>query len=131
MRTSGCLLLIFLVPGHHLLAEEGKTNSPPRITAYEAKNHIDSQAVVFGKVVEIYTTDKLVRLNLGKPFPQQTFTAVIFADKTNQFSEFDKLKGKTIEVSGKIILYREKPQIILNSTNQLRIVESSLKARPK
>jgi len=130
MRTIGCLLFIFLL-GYRSLAEEAKTNAPPKITAYEAKNHIDSQAVVVGKVVEVYTTDKLVRLNLGKPFPQQIFTAVIFADKTNQFSELDKLKGKTIEVSGKIILYREKPQIILNSTNQLRIVESSLKARPK
>jgi len=131
MRIIRCFLFILLLTGYRSLAEETKTNSPPKITAYEAKNHIDSQAVVVGKVVEVYTTDKLVRLNLGKPFPQQIFTAVIFADKTNQFSELDKLKGKTIEVSGKIILYRDKPQIILNSTNQLRIVESSVKSRSK
>jgi len=123
MKTIGWVLFAFLLTGGALLGQEAKTNSPLRIPAAEATNHIDAQAVVLGKVVEVYTTDKLVRLNLDRPFPRQTFTAVIFASSTNLFPDLDKLKGKAIEVSGKITEYRDKPQIILTSTNQLKVVE--------
>jgi len=123
MKTIRWVLFAFLLTGGQLLGQEAKTNSPLRITAAEATNHIDAQAVVVGKVVEVYTTDKLVRLNLDRPFPRQTFTAVIFASSTNLFPDLDKLKGKAIEVSGKITEYHDKPQIILTSTNQLKVVE--------
>ena len=128
---SGCTLLAFILTGNLFLAQEAKTNSAPRITAAEATNHIDSQAIVIGKVVEVYTTDKLVRLNLDKPFPKQPFTAVIFGSNTNLFSNLDKLKGKTVEVSGKITEYRDKPQIILASTNQLRVIEAASETEKK
>jgi len=130
MKTIAFLLSFFLLACAAVSGQESKTNSlPAKIPASEAKEHVNAEAIVSGKVVELHKTEKLVRINLDKPFPNQPFTAVIFANKTNLFSDLDKLKGKTIEVSGKITEYRDQPQIILVSTNQLKIVES--KAEPE
>jgi DNA/RNA endonuclease YhcR with UshA esterase domain len=48
---------------------------------------------------------------------------IIFARATNQFGDLKKLEGKQVEVQGKIEDYKDKLQIILNSTNQLKVVE--------
>jgi DNA/RNA endonuclease YhcR with UshA esterase domain len=101
------------------------TNQPVRILAGEAKDHLSAQAIVTGKVAEVNKAASLVRLNFEQPYPKQVFTAVIFAAKTNLFPEIEKLQGKTVEISGKIADYRGRPQIILTSTNQLKIVEKS------
>jgi len=37
--------------------------------ASEAKDHVNAETIVFGKVVELHKTEKLVRINLDKPFP--------------------------------------------------------------
>jgi len=125
MKTIAFLLSFSLLACAAVSGQESKTNSlPAKIPASEAKEHVNAEAIVSGKVVELHKTEKLVRINLDKPFPNQPFTAVIFANKTNLFWDLDKLKGKTIEVSGKITEYRDQPQIILVSTNQLKIVES-------
>jgi len=99
------------------------TNPVIRISASEAKNHIDANAVITGKVVEVNFAERLVRLNFENPYPKQVFTAVIFAAKTNLFPEIGKLKDQTIEVTGKIADYRGRPEVVLTSTNQLRVVE--------
>jgi DNA/RNA endonuclease YhcR with UshA esterase domain len=48
---------------------------------------------------------------------------VVFARATNQFGDLKKLEGKQVEVKGKIEKYQSKPQIILNSSNQLSVIE--------
>ncbi len=112
-------------------AQETKTNSPAKIPAAEAKTHLGANAIVIGAIVEVNRAEKLVRLNFDKPFPNQPFTAVIFGDKTNLFAELEKLKGKTVEVSGKITDYRGRPQIVLTATNQLKLIETPAEAEKK
>ena len=130
MKIITVLAGIFALACGLLSGQESKTNAiAPKIPASEAKEHVNSEATVWGKVIELHKTAKLVQLNLDKPFPNQPFTVVIFATKTNLFPDLDKLKGKTIEVTGKITEYRDQPQIILASTNQLKIVEA--KAEPE
>ena len=125
MKTIAVLLAFFALAFGTVSGQESKTNSlPAKIPASEAKEHVNAEAIVSGKVIELYKTEKLVRINLDKPFPNQPFTVVIFGNKTNLFPDLDKLKGKTIEVTGKITEYREQPQIILVSTNQLKVVEA-------
>jgi DNA/RNA endonuclease YhcR with UshA esterase domain len=115
------------------LAEDAKTNAaaksaePIKIKAEEAKKHVGEEAIVRGTIAEVNKAAALVRLNFEKPFPNSVFTAVIFARNTNDFPEVDKLQGKSVEVSGKIAEYRNRPQIILNSTNQLKVVEKAEK----
>jgi DNA/RNA endonuclease YhcR with UshA esterase domain len=103
----------------------GKANAPIRIAASEAKEHIDAQAVVKGKIAEVNVGERVVRLNFDQIYPKNTFTAVIFPANTNKFPEVAKLKGKTVEVSGKIAVYRERPQIVLTNPNQVKVLEET------
>jgi DNA/RNA endonuclease YhcR with UshA esterase domain len=99
------------------------TNAAPlRVTALEARKHINTEAIVTGKVAEVNVAERLVRLNFERPYPSNTFTAVIFADKTNLFPNVRELKDKTVEVTGRIADYRGRPEIILTGTNQLKVV---------
>lgn len=99
------------------------TNTAPvRVPALDAKKHINNEAIVTGKVAEVNVALRLVRLNFERAYPSNTFTAVIFADKTNLFPNVRELKDKTVEVTGKIADYRGRPEIILTSTNQLKVV---------
>ena len=106
-------------------AQDAKTNAPTRIPASDAARHIGKERIVTGKVAEVNQTDKLIRLNFERPFPQQPFTAVIFAHRTNLFMELGELKGKTVEVQGKITIFRDRPQMVLSSTNQLTVSSSN------
>jgi DNA/RNA endonuclease YhcR with UshA esterase domain len=104
--------------------DDTKTNAVLEIKAAAAKDNVGKEASVSGTVAQISKAQGLVRLNLEKPFPNQPFTAVIFARHTNHFGDLESFKGKKIEVTGKITEYRGRPQIILVSTNQLKVVES-------
>jgi DNA/RNA endonuclease YhcR with UshA esterase domain len=59
------------------------------------------------------------------------FTAVVFSSNTNRFPDLEKLQGKTVEVTGKITEYRARPQIVLLSTNQLKVIEKEAKEPKK
>jgi hypothetical protein len=107
------------------VAQESKTNAPSKIPASQANDFVGSEKTVTGKVSEVNVAERLIRINFDKPFPNQTFTAVIFAAKTNLFPEVEKLKDKTVEVRGKIVNYRDRPQIVLTSTNQLNVVKTT------
>jgi len=127
--TGACCLLIFSVGV--LCGQEAKTNAPVKIPASEAKANIGTNAIVTGKIAEVNKTERLVRLNFENPFPKQTFTAVIFADKMSLFPEVEKLKDKTVEVSGKIVAYRERPQIVLTNASQLKVAEKATEGEKK
>ena len=122
-------LALLLALGAFLTAsaqDASTTNTPPlRVQALEAKKHINSEAIVSGKIAEVNVAERLVRLNFERPYPSNTFTAVIFADKTNLFPNVRELKDKTVEVTGKIADYRGRPEIILTSTNQLKVVTNT------
>jgi DNA/RNA endonuclease YhcR with UshA esterase domain len=106
-----------------VFAEDASTNTPAKIPSAQAKKYIGTNGIVVGTVAEVNLAEKLVRLNFDKPYPGHTFTVVIWAANTNLFPDLSKLKGKTVEVSGKITDYRERPQIVLVNTNQLKVVE--------
>jgi len=123
MKRTLTLVLPILFCGS-VFAQEAKTNAPLKIAAVEAKKHVGEEAIVTGTVAEINKIQSLVRLNIDKPYPNQSITFIVFSDKTNLFPEIDKLHGKTLEVTGKIIDYRGRPEIVLANTNQLKTVES-------
>src|SRR2546422_953040 len=72
---------------------------------------------------------KSTHLTCGKPHPNEDFTAVVFSSKTNLFEDLTKLAGKTVEVSGKVEAYHDKPQIVLNEKKQLKVIEEKADAK--
>ena len=101
-----------------------KKDSPRRIAAADAQKHLEETVIVTGKVAQVTIREKLVYVNLDKPFPDSPFTAVVFARATNQFGDLKQLNGKQVEINGKITEYRNRPQIILDNTNQLKVVDT-------
>ena len=124
------LIVLLGAFGTAVLAQDTKsaakatgTNAPIKITAAQAKDHIGALAIVTGKVAEVNGTPRLMRLNFDHPFPKQTLTAVIFSGYTNLFPNLAGLTNKMVEVTGKIIDYRSHPEIQLQKTNQLRVLD--------
>ena len=64
-------------------------------------------------------------LNLDKAYPDSPFTAVIFHGHSSFYGDANALRGKSIEIKGKIVNYRDKPDIALYSTNQLTVFDSN------
>ena len=94
------------------------------LTAEEASKHVDENGTVCGLVASAHfanrTKGQPTFLNLGKPYPDQVFTAVIWGSDRSKFgSPETSLNGKQICVTGRIQLYRSKPEIVVHDTNQL------------
>jgi DNA/RNA endonuclease YhcR with UshA esterase domain len=91
------------------------------VTNYEGKT-----ITVCSKVQSTYLTKgdkKTTYINFGKPYPNTTFTVVIFEGDLSKFkytpSEF--LKDKNICITGKVKIYKGKPEIIVTSEEQIKV----------
>jgi hypothetical protein len=90
----------------------------------EAVKHVGSNATVCGLVSSATYATRLsgepTFINLGKPYPDQEFTAVIFGTDRAKFGTPEvSLRGKRVCVIGDIRLFRGKPEIILHDPKQL------------
>ena len=94
------------------------------LTAEETSKHGDENGTVCGLVASAHfanrTKGQPTFLNLGEPYPDQVFTAVIWGSDRSKFgSPETSLNGKQICVTGRIQLYRSKPEMVVHDTNQL------------
>lgn len=93
-----------------------------KIGTAEVDRHFQESLTVTGKVAQVTIREKLVYLNLDKPYPNTPLTGIIFSRMTNQFGDLPSLKGKSVELTGRIEDHNGKLQIVINSTNQLKVV---------
>jgi len=91
------------------------------VTNYEGKT-----ITVCSKVQSTFVTKgekKTTYINFGKPYPNTTFTVVIFEGDLTKFkytpSEF--LREKNVCITGKVKIYKGKPEIIVSSEEQIKI----------
>lgn len=90
------------------------------ISPQEARQHVGSFATVQGTVVQVSTSNGgTTFLNFGARFPDHVFYAVIFPSVAAQFPGMHGLEGQEVAITGAIDLYQGKPQIILNSPDQI------------
>ncbi|MCB0728711.1 MAG: hypothetical protein KDD00_14710 [Ignavibacteriae bacterium] len=102
---------------------QGNNNSIKVITSKEVKNHIGDSLVIRGLVADVYVSEKVSYLNFENRFPKNVFACAIFSSKTDAFGDLSKYKGKLVEVNGKISTFKNKPQVILNSPDQIKILK--------
>lgn len=107
------------------LKVSGQTNTLPEILATDATNHMNQLVVVRDVVVQVALRQTLALLNLNQKYPKSPLTCVIRADNTNKFPELETYLGQRVEVSGRITEYQSRPQIILTSTNQIKILNAA------
>lgn len=91
-------------------------------TANEAAKHIGETATVTDKVERAnQAKGGNIFLNMGGAHPNETFTIFIPADAAAKFADFKKYEGATVSVTGKIAAHGDKPQITVNSPDQITV----------
>jgi len=88
--------------------------------------YVGKTITVCSKVQGTFVTKgekKTTYINFGKPYPNTTFTAVIFASDSANFKYIpsEYLKEKTVCITGKVVLYKDKPQMIVKKEEQIKI----------
>ena len=128
MRLSGFFFVICSIP---VLAIAAAQTSP--ITPAEAAKKVNEKVVVQMEVKSSGGRDNRY-LNSEEDYKDaKNFTIFIAKDDVEKFKKagIEKpevhFKGKTIEVSGTVVLQKEKPQIQVKELDQIKIVE---KAKP-
>lgn len=90
----------------------------------QAAEHVGQTETVCGLVAStryaFHARGQPTFLNFGHPYPQQAFTAVIWGDHRAGFDAPEKLAGRTVCVTGPIVLYRGKPEVVLQDAAQLQ-----------
>ena len=90
-----------------------------------AKFYEGKTITVCAKVIDTYVSkheDATTFINFGQPFPHSTFSVVIFEKDLENFKYTPSvyLKGKNICVTGKVKIFKDKPEIIINSPAQIK-----------
>jgi DNA/RNA endonuclease YhcR with UshA esterase domain len=92
----------------------------------EAAKHIGETATVTDKVERAQQAKGgNIFLNMGGAHPNETFTIFIPADAAEKFADFKKYEGATISVAGKISAHGDKPEITVNSPDQITLKEAA------
>lgn len=108
-----------------LLSVSAVGQETKKIPAAEAGQHIGEHATVCGVVASSRylssSRSKPTFLNLGKPYPNEDFTVVIWPDDRPKFGHPEETYlHKNICVSGEITPYKGKAQIIARNPSQIR-----------
>jgi micrococcal nuclease len=94
------------------------------LTPEEAAGHVGETATVCGLVVATTYLPQAPQaptfLDLGKPYPNQMFSVIIFGSDRPKFGMPEtSMRDKSICVTGEIFLYQGKPKILLHDLKQL------------
>jgi DNA/RNA endonuclease YhcR with UshA esterase domain len=82
----------------------------------EVANHIGETVKVCSKVYGQKDFGSMVLVNMGGAFPNSLFTIVLRGDAKSLAGSLD---GKLICVTGKVIDYKGKPEIVVTDTKQM------------
>ena len=123
MRTFPPILLVLAFAVQSPAADTNAA-APLKIASADAAQFFDQTMIVTGKVAQVTIRPTVTFLNFDKPFPNSPFSVVIFHGKSSFYGDANALKGKAVEIKGKIKNYQDKPEIVLDSTNQLTVFDS-------
>ncbi len=118
MKTSILLIAVFSIFSNSLLAQK-------KITTAEVLNNIGNFVTVCDKIIDATYLEnspaKLTLLNIGGAYPNQKLTIVINEENRNNFPPRPEIfyLNKTICVTGKLLLYKERPQIQITSPSNV------------
>jgi hypothetical protein len=102
------------------LAALATAETAPVYTAAEAAKHVGETATVMDRIDGVYQSDEgNIFLAMGGAYPNQAFTAFIPSTSASKFSDPEQCQGRELAISGRIILYRESPEIIVTSASQM------------
>jgi DNA/RNA endonuclease YhcR with UshA esterase domain len=88
----------------------------------DAASYVGQEVTVEGIVAQVSVSrrNESTYLNFDSPYPKQTFTGVIFRANRSAFPKAQDWQGRRVRISGKVQLYKAKPEIILERGEQVR-----------
>ncbi len=97
-----------------------------KINLEDASKHVGDSVTVCGKVADLRyfenSKNKPTLLNMGAKHPNGLLTLVIWEDARTLFTtKIEDLMDKNVCVTGRIILYKEKPEIIIDKPEQISV----------
>ena len=89
----------------------------------QASAHVGETATIEGRVTDTHISSTGTEfMNFGGRYPNQDFTAVVFPTDAAQIGNVSQYAGKMVSVTGKIRLYKGKPEITVSTSDQLHIM---------
>ncbi len=114
-QISATLLSLFFVAA---------VTAQTSIKLEDVSKHIGDSVTVCGKVAGMRyfenSKNKPTFLNIGANHPNQSLTVVIWENARSLFtSKVEDLMDKEICITGRIILYKERPEIVIERPDQI------------
>jgi hypothetical protein len=117
IRLAGVLNSIFANITITPAPTTASLDAPKQIAITDAANHYDEQVIVTAKVFGTKDFGSMVLVNLGAAYPDSPLTVVLRGDAKSLGTDLD---GKTITVTGKVVKYRDKPEIVVTDKGQVK-----------
>lgn len=97
-------------------------------TVYNAQDFVGQTVTVCGYVAQVSTIESIngqpTYINLGGKYPNHSFTAVIW--KKNILSwegaSLQDYHNQLLAITGEVVLYRGKPQIVVYTPKQIEVM---------
>src|SRR5260370_767091 len=114
--------LVFLIISQTILAI-ATAQTATVIPANEAAAHVNEWATVEGVVATVFTAKSgNTFLNIGAKYPNQSFTGWIPPESpVNKSILLSGIEGKRVRITGRIEVYKGKPEIRINAASQLEV----------
>jgi DNA/RNA endonuclease YhcR with UshA esterase domain len=117
--------LIFSASLVLILAQDGA------LKADQAGAHIGQSATVEGQVSIHKTQAGETYLDIGGTGTSAPFSAYVSRWNRDKFQDVEKLDGKTVQVTGQISTFRDKPEIFLTDPGQVAIKPAAPAPKPQ
>ncbi|MBL7222828.1 MAG: hypothetical protein ISS72_03150 [Candidatus Brocadiae bacterium] len=126
IRVGAIMLaaLVVLYAAARWLPLAGRSVPDDVVRWQDAAKHVGEYSTVEGTIVGSYNSGKACFLNFASDW-RHTFTAVIFARRFAAFPERpeEHYRGRRVRVTGLVVEYRGKPEIVLDSPDQIEVLD--------
>ncbi|HEX3810221.1 MAG TPA: hypothetical protein VHW02_11050 [Rhizomicrobium sp.] len=114
-------LLVGVVAAGLATAWATAPSAPADLQPLDILRHTGQTIHVQGRVSDVFTDRRsgVTFIDMGGAYPDNKFVAVIFPENAGAFPNAGALDGLPVTVTGRINLYRGKPEIVLRNPSQI------------
>lgn len=97
--------------------------SQTAVSITEVVNYVGKEVTLCDSVYTARAMDNISLLNVGGKFPKEVITVVIFKSDRSKFEKepVELYSNKRICITGKVTLYKDKLQLVVNDPKQVKL----------
>ncbi|WP_293298599.1 hypothetical protein [Pedobacter sp. UBA4863] len=101
----------------------GTVKAQTTVTAKEVVNYVGKEVTLCDSVYSTRAMENISLLNIGGKYPKEVITLVVFKSDRAKFEKepTELYANKRICVTGKVTLYKDKLQIVVNEPKQVKV----------